>query len=440
VTADEEARFREAVELANVPTLIPMLVMMTGDLRWLDDPYRPRRNRGMGDNPTGGLPQGTQDEIRAAALAAILAWRQGRPLALPEPPNDLLVRMLTVSMGEEVPPEYGPMIESELGLRGQSFSQHVCGLDVPEGFCVLVVGAGVSGIAAGVRLEEAGIPFTILERNETVGGTWLDNRYPGCGVDTPSAIYSFSFAPRDWSRFFCLRDELHEYLENVAGETGVRERIRFGVEVVSAQYDENAQEWELGTASGERLRANAVISAVGAFNPPKRPPIPGLDSFSGPVVHTAQWPEDLAVSRKRVAVIGNGASAMQLVPAIAPEIASLTIFQRSPQWAAPFELFQAEVPEPVRFLSREVPLYRIWYRLRAAWIYNDRIRTGRTPSAPSTRSTTPIASSSRATSKRSSATGRTWSRRCCRTTRRSASGSCSTTAGTGRSSATTSSS
>jgi 4-hydroxyacetophenone monooxygenase len=377
VAAADEARFREAVALANVPTLIPLLVQMTGDLRWLEEPYRPRRNRGMGDNPTGGLPEPVQEEIRSAALDAILAWRAVEPLAIPDPPNDLLVRMLSVSMGEPVPPEYGPMIESEFGLRGESFSRHVRDLDVPEGFGVLVIGAGVSGIAAGIRLEEAGIPYTILERHETVGGTWLENRYPGCGVDTPSAIYSFSFAPRDWSQYFCLRDELHQYLEDVATEAGVRSRIRFGTEVVAAAYDEQEQTWDVdvGSADGsqERLRAKIVISAVGAFSRPKWPAIPGLDSFRGPCVHTARWPEDLDVTGKRVAVIGNGASAMQLAPAIAGEVESLPIFQRSPQWAAPFELFHAEVPEPVRFLSREVPLYRLWYRLRAAWVYNDRL-------------------------------------------------------------------
>jgi 4-hydroxyacetophenone monooxygenase len=213
----------------------------------------------------------------------------------------------------------------------------------------------------------------VLERNSTVGGTWLENRYPGAGVDTPSALYSFSFAQQDWSYYFALRDELHGYLEQVADDFGVRPRIRFGCPVEGAAYDEDAQEWEVRLEGGETLRANVLITAVGGFNKPKWPAIEGLERFAGPCVHTARWPDDLSLAGKRVGVIGNGASAMQLVPAVCEEAASVTVFQRSPQWAAPFDQFHAEVPEAARWLVREVPLYRTWYRLRSGWTFNDRV-------------------------------------------------------------------
>jgi 4-hydroxyacetophenone monooxygenase len=354
-----------------------MLVQFTGETRWLEEPYLPTRNRGLDDNSTGGLPAPIQQEIRDAALEAILAWRAGKPVALPAPTNDLLVRMLSVSMGEEVPAEYGPLIAAELGISHHRRAERELPARLPDGFSVLVVGAGASGIAAAVKLEQAGIPYTIVEKHETVGGTWLENRYPGCGVDTPSALYSFSFAPRAWSRYFALRDELHAYLEDVASHYGLKERIRFNTEVLAAEYDEGTHDWRVQARSEdgslESLQATVVITAVGAFRRPKMPSIRGLESFGGPCVHTARWPDGLELHGKRLAVIGNGASGMQLVPAVADDVEALTIFQRSPQWAAPFELFHVEIPKPLRFLSEEVPLYRIWYRLRAAWTFNDRI-------------------------------------------------------------------
>jgi 4-hydroxyacetophenone monooxygenase len=375
---DIEQQLRTAVGIANVPTLLMVLVQLTGDLRWLDEPYRPSPGRGLTDNDTGRLPEAVQAEIRSAALEAILGWRAGAPMALSAPDEDLLLRMLSVSMGEEIPREYGAMMAADLGVAsvpGQS-----AGLQArrpPEGFRVLIVGAGVSGLCAAVRFEAAGIPYTILEKNDTVGGTWLENRYPGCGVDTPSHLYSFSFVEHDWSHYFALRDDLHGYLERVATEFGLRRHIRLRTEVLSAAYDAQAREWEVrartSVGTEETLRSNVLITAVGAFNRPVVPDIPGLETFEGSRVHTARWPENVDLTGKRVGVIGNGASAMQLVPAIADEVASLTVFQRTPHWVAPFEKFKRPVPEALRVLMREVPLYRMWYRLRLAWIWNDRL-------------------------------------------------------------------
>ena len=373
----------EAVAVANVPTLLMVLVQMTGDLRWLEDPFRPSRTRGLGDNDTGGLPETVQDEIRAAALEAILAWTAGKPLAIPTPSAELLVEMMSTSLGELVPIEYAPMIAHDLET-GSSRRTDVSVVSAgprpspPPGFEVLIIGSGVSGICAAVRLQEAGIPYTIIEKNDSVGGTWLDNRYPGCGVDVPSHLYSFSFAKNDWSKFFALRDEIHAYLERVADDFGVRRNIRFETEVVAASYDAAAQGWivEVVGADGgrEELRANVVISAVGAFNKPKMPEIKGVDSFAGPAAHTACWPaEGIDVDGKRVAVIGTGASAMQLVPAIVDRAASVIVFQRSPQWAAPFEQFKKRIPDPLRFLLGALPLYETWYRLRLSWAFNDKI-------------------------------------------------------------------
>jgi 4-hydroxyacetophenone monooxygenase len=295
-------------------------------------------------------------------------------VALPAPPPELLVRMLSVAMGEPVPPEYGEMIACEIAGANGGLSARPG--DVPPGFSVLIIGAGISGLCAAVRLGQAGIPYTILERNDDVGGVWLENRYPAAAVDTASHLYSFSFAPADWPHYFAFREEVQAYLNDVASRFGVWPHIRFGAEVVSAAYDEPSQRWNVdvrtGDGTGETLSANVVISAVGAFNRPKTPDIPGLESFRGPAFHTARWPANVQLKERRVAVVGNGASAMQVVPAIADRASTVTVFQRSPHWVAPFEKFHQPIPTPLRRLLSAVPLYRHWYRTRLAWTFNDR--------------------------------------------------------------------
>jgi 4-hydroxyacetophenone monooxygenase len=363
----------ESIEMANIPVLRMMLVQMTGDLHWLDDQYRTRRARGMNDNESGGLPEPLQAEVRAAALDAIMAWRAGRPLAIPEPTRELRLKMLASAMGEEVLDEYDSIIAEELNSLRNPVAEK---LPVPEGFKVLIIGAGVSGLCAAVNLQRAGIPFTILEKSARLGGIWRDNRYPGAGVDTPNHLYSFANAPYDWSMYFALRDELHAYLEDVADRFGLRAHIRFETAVKSADYDKATQRWAVAVrnpdGSEQTLDANVVISAVGIFNPIKLPNIKGLDTFKGPRFHTAEWPADLDLKDKRVAMIGNGASALQTGPEIQNTVKSLTIFQRSPHWIAPNEQFRKPIPEQLRFLLREVPLYRVWYRLRLGWTFGDR--------------------------------------------------------------------
>jgi 4-hydroxyacetophenone monooxygenase len=294
------------------------------------------------------------------------------------PPEELFIEMMSVCVGERVPPEYAPMMAEEMGFVSRDTTW-----DAPpepaalSGFHVVVIGAGVSGLCAAIRLEQAGVPYTVIEKNDAVGGTWLDNRYPGCGVDTPSHLYSYSFAPNEWTNYYSKRPHLHEYLERCATEFGVRHRIQFRTEVVSAVYDEAQNNWAVvlrGPDGTEReLTANVVISAVGQLNRPSVPNIPGADTFTGPAFHSAQWPSDVDVKGKRVAVVGTGASAMQLVPAIADDVAALTVFQRSPQWAAPSENYRRTVTDHVKLLMDEVPFYAAWYRFRLAWSFNDKV-------------------------------------------------------------------
>jgi 4-hydroxyacetophenone monooxygenase len=370
----DEAQLRRAVAAANLPALLMVLFQLTGDDAWLDEPFRPTRTKGMSDHDSGGFPEEMQEVIREGAVQAVLDWAAGAPVAVPAPRGELLEQMMSICMGEPVPDEYEPMMAEEMGFEEPDV---LAPLPADVEFSVVVIGAGVSGMTAAIALKEAGIPFVVLEKNGEVGGTWLENRYPGCGVDTPSYLYSFSFFPRSWSTHFGKRPELAAYMHDLARAFDLLPSIRFGIEAESAEYDESAQRWRVVTvdAAGNReeLVANAVITAVGQLNRPKMPQLPGMDLFQGPLFHSARWPEDLDVAGKKVVVVGTGASAMQIVPAIADQVGELTVVQRSPQWVAPNANYFRPVGEDLHWLIEEVPFYHSWIRFRLAWINNDKV-------------------------------------------------------------------
>jgi len=351
------------------------LAQFTGDEKWLNDPYRPHRGPVLDDNDSGGLPEEIQAEIRAAALEAILASEAGAP------PTDLTTDQITSMLGaalvEDVTPDYGELLAEELGLLSRDVDMPH---PIPEGFSVVIIGAGVFGLALAIKLKAAGVPFTIVEKNPDIGGTWQENTYPGCGVDTPAHIYSFSFAQNtEWSRYFAKQPEVKAYIERLVAEHDLRPSIKFSHEVVRADFDTVSATWTLvlADANGEEstLQAPVLVSAVGNVNRPSIPNIPGADQFAGPAMHTAAWRDDVDYTGKRVAVIGTGASAMQLVPSIAGTAAKVIVFQRSKQWALPHPNYRRHIPEGARYLMRRVPAYIRWYRLRSFWNFGDRLHS-----------------------------------------------------------------
>jgi cation diffusion facilitator CzcD-associated flavoprotein CzcO len=201
---------------------------------------------------------------------------------------------------------------------------------------MVIVGTGFSGVGAAVRLLEAGhTDLVLLERAHDVGGTWRDNTYPGCRCDVPSHLYSFSFAPNpSWSETYSAQPEIWDYLRRVAGDAGLLPRIRWGQEVVDASWDDAAEEWVVTTTSG-RFRARILILGTGLLVAPSVPELPGLSTFEGTVFHSARWEHDHSLTGERVAVIGTGASAIQIVPAIQPVVAHLDVYQRTPPWVLP---------------------------------------------------------------------------------------------------------
>lgn len=199
---------------------------------------------------------------------------------------------------------------------------------------IVIVGAGISGIGAAIQLKESGISdILILERTSDVGGTWRDNRYPGIAVDITSFTYSYSFDQKsDWSRIFAPGEELYQYVRAVATKFGIYPHIRFGVDVKIARFHEDKDFWSIVSQSGEIITARHLISASGGLISAKLPEIPGLESFQGEVVHTAQWRPGIRIKGRRVAVIGTGATGVQLIPELAKEAKQLDVYQRTPIW------------------------------------------------------------------------------------------------------------
>ncbi|MCF3960721.1 flavin-containing monooxygenase [Streptomyces fuscigenes] len=220
---------------------------------------------------------------------------------------------------------------------------------------VAVIGSGFAGIGAAVRLRREGVTdFVVLERADSIGGTWRDNDYPGCACDVPSHLYSFSFAPNaEWPRAFSGQPYIRAYLENVVDTFGIGPHLRLGHEVTSARWDADALHWVIETAPGATFTADVVVSAGGPLSDPKTPEIAGLSTFPGPVFHTARWDHDVDLRGKRVAVVGTGASAIQVVPAIQPEVGRLTLFQRTPPWVMPRR--DRDITRFERALHRAVP-------------------------------------------------------------------------------------
>ncbi|MEA5359582.1 NAD(P)/FAD-dependent oxidoreductase [Amycolatopsis sp., V23-08] len=241
-----------------------------------------------------------------------------------------------------------------------------------ERFKVVIVGTGFSGLGQAIQLEKAGIrDYVILEKAGEVGGTWRDNSYPGCACDVQSHMYSFSYEQNpDWSRSFSPQPEIFDYLKGVADKYRLREKIRFGVELTGAHWDERERRWTATTKDGREFSAQFLVSGVGGLHIPQVPELPGIANFQGQTWHSAQWNHEYDLRGKRVAVVGTGASAVQFVPKIAPDVAELTLFQRTPPWIMPKP--DHAMPEWSQTLFRRVPGAQRAYRNALYWLLEAR--------------------------------------------------------------------
>lgn len=356
----------DAVGDADLRVLVMCLFQITGDRKWLRAPYLPRRDVRLVAPEDAGFSDDIAAEIREAAVAE---W-QTRPM-IDDPGDELMIEMMSVCLGEQVPAEYSPLMREELGF----VSRDVEWPTAAEPPSVLIVGAGASGIIMGARLDRMGLDYDIIDRGTSVGGVWRDNIYPGAGVDTPNHAYSFSFArPNRWSRFFSPRADLEAYLQRTADECDVTRHVEFETAFTGAAWDDATNQWsvELDTPNGPETRTYRVlISAIGQLNVPKPPPAPGTEHFDGPCFHSSHWPADLDVTGKRVAIIGTGASSMQIVPSIADRVAELTVYQRTAQWARPVPRYHDPIPVGSQWLFEHLPFYASWFRFVMLWRYGD---------------------------------------------------------------------
>lgn len=363
---------------AELAPLLPALAYLTGDMSLLRPELRP--DPLLVSMPFNGYSDDQQAQIRALALDALRAYRDGGCVPAPAPSDADLLRMMEWTVGGEGMDAYLPLLEEELAFKGEDRRAPQWRLeDLAPGsdLDVVIIGAGMSGILAGHRLQQAGVPFTILDKNDDVGGTWLEASYPGCRVDNPNHNYSYSFAQRhDWPGYFSPQPVLLQYFRDCADAFDVRRHVRFGCTVQRSVWDDVAKKWTvhyIDPAGSERsITASAVISAVGQLNRPKYPTeIEGFGSFDGIAFHSAAWRHDVDLTGKRVVCIGTGASALQFAPHVAEQAASLVITQRTPPWMGPTPEYHDAVAPGLTWLYGHVPGYSEFNRFSIFWRMGD---------------------------------------------------------------------
>jgi 4-hydroxyacetophenone monooxygenase len=355
------------------------MVHMTGDLGLLEELPGPFALIAL--DMQGAMSEADKETVRRRAFEVVRDYRD-RGCPPPFVPDARQTReMLDVITAGQVTDEYIDYIAADLRLSDADQRGPVL-RSTPEqrsAFPVVVIGCGEAGLLAGIKLKQAGIPFTIVDKQAGVGGTWRANRYPGCRVDISNHYYAYSFEPTDhWSHFFSEQPEILQYLTDVMQRHDIAPHVRFSTEVVSAVWDDASATWRIETraADGGReiLTARALICAVGQFSNAVIPDIKGGKDFNGPAFHTADWDDTVDLTGKRVAVIGAGASGFQLVPAIAPITAQVDVYQRTAQWMAPNIDYHSATGDGAKWAVRHLPYYGRWLRFVLWWTIADGAR------------------------------------------------------------------
>ncbi|PQZ94768.1 4-hydroxyacetophenone monooxygenase [Arthrobacter sp. MYb227] len=352
------------IEAAQIPTLVMLTAHITGDPKVLKNEWRPAPAV-FAPNPLTAQQEAQAREYCLERLAPYLA--QQRSWAS-RPTPELLREISTWLLGADLEDARAlaeiSFVPNEGDPRAPQWNLDQ--VDPQSTMNAVVIGSGFSGLLAALRLKQAGIPFSIIEKNFEVGGTWWENTYPDCRTDVPSHIYTYSFWQRDWETHFGRHNRIHEYLHNFAKDNGLLEHLIFGTEVTASIWDEENDSWTLQTRSTagieESITARVVVSAVGQLNRPSIPNIEGLESFAGPKIHSAQWDHTVDFTGKKVVVIGTGASALQFAPAVAKDAQQVTIVQRSAPWLMPMPILRQKINPDERWLMENLNQYRAFYR------------------------------------------------------------------------------
>lgn len=362
-----------AVRAAYLPALLISLSYALDDPDLVPDDLRPDPARVQ--EPSAGLSPEQRTRARELATDALRLLVEQPDHGVRVPRAGELERLFGFLTGLDVSGEHVEFLREELDLGGDDArvpDWHKDDIAPDRPLSVAIIGAGMSGIAVAHRLAQAGVPFTIFEKNPDVGGTWYENRYPGCRVDVPNHLYSYSFLQRtDWPQRFTPQQVLLDYFRDAVAELDLRDHIRFDTEVRSMAFREDTRDWSIEVcAKGgeiETVVADLVVSAVGQLNRPQLPAISGRDRFQGKSFHSARWDDGIDLVGRRVAVVGTAASGIQLIAAIADRVAELHVYQRTPNWFAPTPDYHADTPEGMQWLLENVPAYREWYRLSLFW-------------------------------------------------------------------------
>lgn len=301
--------------------------------------------------------------IRAKAVDYLLT--EPDESTLPVPSRDEIVELLEMAEARELGRDDLIMRHKIPAFSAMPYQAEWHGEKViPEGYHVAIVGAGFAGVAMGVQLAHLGVPFTIYERRAEVGGVWSINTYPDVRVDTVSFTYEYAFEKKyPWTEYFARQSDVRAYIDHVARKYGVYEHIRFGSDVTEARFDESTQRWTLtvqGEESASEVDANVVVAASGVFATPRELSVEGVSDFTGHIVHTARWSEDVEYAGKKVAVIGNGSTGVQLLSKIAEKAESVTVYQRTPQWISPRTNYGVPISDELQWLIRKMPFYWNW--------------------------------------------------------------------------------
>ncbi|MGQ0620641.1 MAG: flavin-containing monooxygenase [Panacagrimonas sp.] len=365
IVADDDT-LRRYCRAGEFPVLVLTAAHLSGDLALLRPEWTPTYALCC---YAGALSAQQEAEGRALCFEKLKAFRDSGRAVPGRPSYDFMHAVLTWICGEKDAEPLQRLLNEQI----------VFGDDDPQAprwskeklapereFHVSIVGAGESGLLTAWRLKQAGVPFTIYEKNAEVGGTWWENTYPGCRVDINSFIYSYTFAQQIWPDYFGSRDDVLAYLKRCARELGLYEHIRFDTEVRAARWDEPHKVWELSlrAAHGEECaRSTVLVSAVGQLNRPAWPDLEGRDSFAGQAFHSARWDGGVDLKGKRIGVIGTGASAVQFIPHVADQASATTIFVRTVPWLLPTPLLRAKLDDELRWLMGNLPNYAQWHRL-----------------------------------------------------------------------------
>lgn len=363
--AADEGFVRRAIAMADANVLRIVLLQITGDRKYAGMKLGMVTGRG-GAFSAVGLAEECVDEVREDAFRLL---RSGAHRVTERAPDDDTLRMLLESLnGQPVSDRQFRYYKEELAFEETPFAaQWTAGRPAAaDRHSVVIVGAGLSGIAMGVQLTRLGIPYVILERRHEIGGTWSINTYPDARVDTTSFIYQYKFEKKyPWTEYYARQAEVRGYLEHVAKTHGVYGNIRFNTSVEGGDFDEASSTWNLrlgGSRGGNgTIAANFVVSATGLFSTPRPLEVAGVERFAGTCIHTTNWSDDVNVEEKSVAIVGNGSTGVQALARVAEMAKKVYVFQRTPQWIGPTESYGDPLEPEVRWLLDELPYYWNWF-------------------------------------------------------------------------------